>query len=92
MSRYVLVEWPESQEFVGHPDCHLCTELDNAYFVPEDLYCKTFGRIHQFSWTVENGELQDILSQYPKNAMVAVEYCDVKRLQYFPDRNLIAID
>ena len=34
----------------------------------------------------KNGELQDILSQYPKDAMVAVEYCDVKNLKYFPDR------
>ena len=39
-----------------------------------------------------NGELQDVLSQYPKDAIVAVEYCDVKNLRYFPDRNFIAID
>lgn len=100
MSRYVLVEWPESQEFIGKPGCYFCQcndensfgTLDQAMFVPEDLYCEVTGFIHKFGWTVKNGELQDILSQYPKDAMVAVEYCDVKNLKYFPDRNFIAID
>ena len=100
MERYILVEWPESQEFIGRPDCYFCQcndensfgTLDQAMFVPEDLYCKVTGFIHKFGWTVKNGELQDILSQYPKDAIVAVEYCDVKNLKYFPDRNFIAID
>ena len=42
--KYVLTEWPESQEFIGHSDCYLATsldcnekQLDQAYFVPEDL-------------------------------------------------------
>lgn len=95
---YILVEWPESQEFIGRDGCYFCQtneddlSLDQAIFVPEDLYCKVTGFIHKFSKTVKNGELQDILSQYPKDAIVAVEYCDVKNLRYFPDRNLIAID
>lgn len=42
--------------------------------------------------TMCNGELQKLLKQFPDDAIVAVEYCDVKKLQYFPDRNLIAID
>lgn len=100
MNRYVLVEWPESQEFIGRPDCYFCQcndensfgTLDQAMFVPEDLYCEVTGFIHKFGRTVKNGELQDILSQYPKDAIVAVEYCDVKNLKYFPDRNFIAID
>ena len=100
MNRYVLVEWPESQEFMGRSDCYFCQcddensfgTLDQAMFVPEDLYCEVTGFIHKFGWTVKNGELQDILSQYPKDAIVAVEYCDVKNLKYFPDRNFIAID
>ena len=65
---------------------------DCSYFVPEDIYYDINGFIHPFSKTVTNGELQEILSQYPKNAIVAVEYCDVKNLKYFPDRNFIAID
>jgi hypothetical protein len=100
MERYILVEWPESQEFIGRPGCYFCQcndensfgTLDQAMFVPEDLYCEVTGFIHKFGWTVENEELQDILSQYPKDAIVAVEYCDVKNLRYFPDRNFIAID
>lgn len=88
--RYILVEWPESQEFIGREDCKLSE--NNSYFVPENVYYKIKGLIHPFSKTVKNGELQDILSQYPKDATVAVEYCDVKNLRYFPDRNFIAID
>ena len=33
--KYVLLEWPESQEFIGHPECY--SVEDSAYFVPEDL-------------------------------------------------------
>ena len=97
MERYILVEWPESQEFMGQEGCYYCSpgeddQLDQAIFVPEELYCKTTGHLYRFSWTVKNEELQNILSQYPKDAVVAVEYCDVKNLKYFPDRNFIAID
>jgi hypothetical protein len=88
--RYILVEWPESQKFMDVEECILSE--DGSYFVPEDIYYNTTGFIHPFSKTVTNGELQDILSQYPKDATVAVEYCDVKNLKYFPDRNFIAID
>ena len=96
MKRYVLIHWPESQEFIGHPECFLAQntneELDSAYFVPEDVYCKTTGMMHRFTKTVKNEELQQILAQHPKDAKVAVEYCDVKKLRYFKDQNLIAID
>ena len=40
---YRLVEWPESQDFVGNPDCYLMQAMENqqykdsAYFVPENL-------------------------------------------------------
>ena len=44
--RYVLVEWPESQEFIGMDGCYFCQcndensfgDLDQALFVPEALY------------------------------------------------------
>jgi hypothetical protein len=42
--KYELIEWPESQEFVGHPDCYLVNSLcwnteqySQAYFVPENI-------------------------------------------------------
>lgn len=86
--RYILVGWPESQKFIGREGCYYCNptenvQLDQAIFVPEDLYCEVTGFIHKFRWTVKNEELQEILSQYPKDAIVAVEYCDVKILNIF---------
>lgn len=40
---------------------------------------------------VTNKELQDLLKQYPEDAIV-VEYCNVRELRYNEDRNLITID
>ena len=39
-----------------------------------------------------NKELQDILKQYPGDAIVSIEYCNIKELKYYEDRNLIVID
>lgn len=45
--RYILVGWPEIQDFMEHPrwsECIFCIEVeghpcpDNAYMVPESLY------------------------------------------------------
>lgn len=47
---------------------------------------------NRYSKTMLNKDLQELLKQFPDNAIVAVEYCDIRRLQYFPDKNLIAID
>lgn len=47
---------------------------------------------NRYSKTMLNSELQELLKQFPADAKVAVEYCDVRRLQYFEDQNLIAID
>ena len=45
MERYILVEWPESQEWMDHPDCYLVADNDEVrefftptYFVPENIY------------------------------------------------------
>lgn len=43
MKRYVLAKWPESQEFLGHPDCFLIAtsdaeQLDAACVIPERLF------------------------------------------------------
>lgn len=40
-TKYLLVEWPESQYFIGHEKCYLCEELDSAYFVPEEVFNET---------------------------------------------------
>lgn len=39
-----------------------------------------------------NKELQDILKQYPDNAIVCIEYCNIRELKYYEDRNLIVIE
>ena len=39
-----------------------------------------------------NAELQEILKQYPDDAIVVVEYCNIKQLKYNQDNNLITID
>ena len=99
MERYILVEWPESQEWMEHSDCYLAAENDEVreffaptYFVPEKEYCKKKGYPYPFSNTCTNGELIDLLSQFPRDAIVGIEYCSPKKLQYFKDRNFIAID
>lgn len=52
MKKYILVGWPEIQEFVNHPrwsECIFCTEIeghpfpDSAYMIPEDIYKEVFG-------------------------------------------------
>lgn len=49
MERYVLVSFPEIQDFMEHPrwsECVFCQEIqghpcpDSTYAVPEDLYCE----------------------------------------------------
>ena len=45
MKRYILVEWPESQYFIGREGCYYCNpeeddQLDQAIFVPENIYEK----------------------------------------------------
>lgn len=47
LERYILVEWPEIQNFMNHPkwsECIFCMEIegqpcpDQSYMVPESLY------------------------------------------------------
>ena len=41
---------------------------------------------------VSNKELQELLKQYPDDAVVVIEYCNIRELKYVKDRNLIIID
>lgn len=62
MKRYVLSEWPESQEFLGHPDCFLLntdeSQLDAACMIPEQLFLeiKTSNKT--------KADIEDLFSQY----------------------------
>ena len=39
-NKYILVEFPESQKYIGNKECHVCFEIACAVFVPEDIYNK----------------------------------------------------
>lgn len=41
---------------------------------------------------VTNKELQDLLKQYPDDAVVVIEYCNIRELKYIKDGNIITID
>jgi hypothetical protein len=41
---------------------------------------------------VTNKELQDLLKQYPDDAIVVIEYCNIRELRYSEENNLITID
>lgn len=47
---------------------------------------------NRYNHTMKNEELQELLKKFPKDALVAVEYCNIRQLKYHPDRNLITID
>lgn len=47
---------------------------------------------NRYNNTMKNEELQEILKQFPGDALVAVEYCNINQLKYHPDINLITID
>ena len=38
MIKYVLLTWPEAQDYIGKEGCYICTEIDGAVFVPEYMY------------------------------------------------------
>lgn len=64
--KYLLVEWPDSQYFIGMENCYPClsydedtfSDLEQAMFVPENLYHKTFKK------TVES--LKQEINSVPK--------------------------
>lgn len=51
-TKYILVSWPEIQDFMEHPrwsECLFCSSIeghecpDSSYMVPEDLYDEVYG-------------------------------------------------
>jgi hypothetical protein len=41
---------------------------------------------------VTNKELQNLLKQYPDDATIVIEYCNIRELRYSEENNLITID
>lgn len=88
--RYVMVTWPEIQDFMDHPrykECYMCESLDennsaiSTYMVPEDLYEEVTYKL-QFPKKYENTELGTIVC-YETRAVVNGEDT------YWYDKNLI---
>lgn len=97
LDTYVIVPYDQSEEFEDTENSYFIydpfyTGQDVPIVVPEQEYCKKKGLPYKFSNTVTNEELINILSKFPKDAVIGIEYCNPKKLQYFPDRNFIAID
>ena len=41
---------------------------------------------------VTNKDLQDLLNKYPHDAIVSIEYCNIRELKYIENKNLIVIE
>lgn len=41
---------------------------------------------------VTKKELEELLKPYPDDAIVCIEYCNIKELQYIQEQNLIVIN
>ena len=41
---------------------------------------------------VTKKELEELLKPYPDDAIVSIEYCNIRELKYYEDRNLIVIE
>lgn len=63
MTKYISVEWPEYQYFMGHPrfrdECYYCPDA-SIYFIPEDLYEEVTYKL-QFPKKYENTNLGTIV-------------------------------
>jgi hypothetical protein len=55
MVKYIMVEWPEIQNYMDHPgwgECILCQSIeghecpDSAYMVPEDIYDEVHNSVY----------------------------------------------
>lgn len=84
----------------------LCMEEDimRQRFATEEEKAKLFQAIKDngYKWNpqtktleklqVTNKELQDLLNKYPHDAIVSIEYCNIRELKYIENKNLIVIE
>ncbi len=88
----ILKLWNMHQYVKPEFNCTLCKTMVNP---PTCKGCPIY--YHPFTFDdmgnqVTNKELQELLKQYPDDAVVAIEYCDIRELKYIKERNLIVID
>ena len=41
---------------------------------------------------IANSELQELLKTFPDDAIVCIEYCDIRSMKYIPESNILEID
>lgn len=88
----ILKLWKMHQYVKPEFNCTLCKTMVNP---PTCQGCPIYYQPFSFecmSKQVTNKELQELLKQYPDDAVVAIEYCDIRELKYVKERNLIVID
>lgn len=76
MTKYIKVDWPESQKFIDYRECYIAIPNDptdyepsgNTYMVPENLYNKVMYKL-QFPKKYENTNLGTIVC-YENRAVV----------------------
>ena len=74
ITKYIKVDWPESQKFANYEECFLAISNNpvcssgNTYMVPEDLYDKVINKL-QFPKKYENTNLGTIVC-YENYALV----------------------
>ena len=102
MSKIFELEVPE-----GNTKCDACPFIHNKYsclYLSETKFCSQYDftkvKISQaphkdmitFHKEVSNEEMISLLSQFPKDAAVAVECCNPRAMKYNKDDNTIRID
>lgn len=78
MSKYVLVEWPEIQDFMEHPrynECYSGNSIDESdttgvWFVPEDLYEEvTVSRLYPAEFDLPIGHIRITMDEVELNGI-----------------------
>lgn len=81
MTKYIKVDWPESQNFIGKTGCYDACDDPPLVFVPEDLYDEVMNKL-EFPKKYEDTNLGTIVC-YETRAVVNGEDT------YWYDENLI---
>lgn len=76
MTKYIKVDWPDSQRFADNEECYIAIPIDptnyeisgNTYMVPEDLYNEVMNKL-EFPKKYENTNLGTIVC-YETRAIV----------------------
>lgn len=79
MKQFILLQWPESQTYLGCKDSFICTEIDGAIFVPLKEYIKNKKELTKLMLYLESEGWSDLIDERWKND---VKTCILKK---YPD-------